>query len=226
MHEHQVMRKLRALAVMAHSKIWTNRFKGGPNQPAPGKWPEIAFNESGERDWRKAPLSALLDKLDEEVLELRDECLRPKQSAKTLLALFKESADVAALAMFLSDWAEVWEAQPTAIEVQVPKIVCLCGSTKFKDEFMQANYEETMKGNIVLSVGFFMHADAATKPSLSVEEKRALDQLHFRKIDLSDEILVINVGGYVGESTVNEIEYSNRTGKVVRFRYQAELPGV
>lgn len=98
-----------------------------------------------------------------------------------------------------------------------PRVVCLCGSTKFKEGFMEANYRETMAGRIVLSVGFFAHADAALKPMLTMEQKEALDNLHFRKIDLADEILVINVGGYIGESTTREIQYAHLKGKFVRF---------
>lgn len=82
---------------------------------------------------------------------------------------------------------------------------------------MEANYQETMAGHIVLSVGFFAHADAALKPVLTMEQKEALDNLHFRKIDLADEILVINVGGYIGESTTREIHYAYRKGRLIRF---------
>src|SRR5690348_336144 len=83
-----------------------------------------------------------------------------------------------------------------------PRIVCLCGSTKFYKQYMQANFDETMKGNIVLSVGFFMHSaselDWAKREhgetiGITAEEKVKLDELHKRKIDLADEILVINV---------------------------------
>lgn len=100
------------------------------------------------------------------------------------------------------------------------KIVCLCGSTRFYKEFQRANYEETMAGNIVLSVGFYMHAseDAhGEKWGCTPAQKIALDALHFRKIELADEVLVINVGGYVGESTRNEINHAMSLGKVIRY---------
>lgn len=93
-----------------------------------------------------------------------------------------------------------------------PKIVCLCGSTKFKDTFEKVNALETIKGNIVLSVGFFIHQENTSEAT-----KAALDQLHFRKIDLADEIFVLNVDGYIGESTANEITYAFIQGKPVRF---------
>jgi hypothetical protein len=91
-----------------------------------------------------------------------------------------------------------------------PKIVCLCGSTKFKQQFIEANFRETLEGNIVLSVGWF--------PSESA--KRFLDELHKRKIDVAHEILVINVGGYVGDSTQSEIAYARFVGKPVRYLEQ------
>lgn len=103
-----------------------------------------------------------------------------------------------------------------------PVIVCLCGSTKFKDAFDLANYEETMAGRIVLSVGFFMHTSGNKAPhgeavGCTPEQKIALDVLHKRKIDLADEVLVLNVGGYIGESTRSEIEYAEKTDKPVRY---------
>jgi hypothetical protein len=95
-----------------------------------------------------------------------------------------------------------------------PLIVTLCGSTKFKQAFIDANFTETMAGNIVLSVGGFGHADNV---NLTEKEKRMLGNLHKRKIDISDEILVLNIDGYIGKSTENEIEYARRRGKGVRF---------
>jgi hypothetical protein len=106
-------------------------------------------------------------------------------------------------------------------EKSVPKIVCLCGSTKFYPEFQKANYQETGKGNIVLTVGFFMHkpetVHGETLGLKSPEQKVMLDELHKRKIDLSDEILVIDIGGYIGESTRSEIDYALSHGKSVRY---------
>lgn len=103
---------------------------------------------------------------------------------------------------------------------RMPTIVCLCGSTRFYKEFQKANYDETGKGNIVLSVGFYMHSanDAHGEDwGCTPEMKIALDALHFRKIELADEIFVLNVGGYVGESTRNEINHATRLGKPIRW---------
>lgn len=95
-----------------------------------------------------------------------------------------------------------------------PIIITLCGSTKFKKEFEEADRRESMKGKIVLSVGCFTHADSL---GITKEQKKMFDELHFRKIDISSEILVINVGGYIGESTRNEIDYAYLKGKSVCY---------
>lgn len=102
----------------------------------------------------------------------------------------------------------------------IPAIVCLCGSTRFYKEFMRANYEETLAGKIVLSVGFYMHsAEAAHGESwgCTPQQQKALDELYMRKIDLADEVLILNVGGYIGESTGNELAYARERGKTIRF---------
>jgi len=104
-----------------------------------------------------------------------------------------------------------------------PKIVCLCGSTRFYEAFQRANYDETMAGRIVLSVGFYPHAKehgeaiGLTNAGYPLSQKAALDELHKRKIDLADEVLVLNIGGYVGASTRGEIEYAAAQGKPVRY---------
>lgn len=97
------------------------------------------------------------------------------------------------------------------------KIITLCGSTKFKDEFLKAQKELTLQGHIVISVGLFGHADGDYQTVLTDEIKIMLDDMHKRKIDLADEIYVINVGGYIGSSTRSEINYAVQTGKVVRY---------
>jgi hypothetical protein len=108
-----------------------------------------------------------------------------------------------------------------------PRIVCLCGSTRFYDQFQQANYDRTMKGEIVLSVGFYPHAKAEHGHGEGVghdsAEKVALDELHKRKIDLADYVLVVSdESGYFGESTRSEIEYALRSRKCpVQFTVDA-----
>ena len=99
--------------------------------------------------------------------------------------------------------------------IQNYKIVTLCGSTRFKEQFMEAQKRLTLDGCIVISVGLFGHSgdDEVWQPGT----KKMLDDMHLRKIDLADEIFVINVGGYVGESTRREIAYATKTGKKVVY---------
>jgi len=102
------------------------------------------------------------------------------------------------------------------------KIVTLCGSTKFKKEFLEIQKKLTLLGYIVISVGLFGHSgDSEVWENMDegtlTKTKSMLDDMHKRKIDLSDMIYVINVGGYIGESTRSEIEYAKSTGKEVRY---------
>ena len=95
------------------------------------------------------------------------------------------------------------------------KVITLCGSTRFRDAFLEVQKRLTLEGNIVISVGLFGHAgdDEVWAPGT----KEMLDDMHKRKIDMADEIYVINVGGYIGESTRSEIEYATAHGKKVNY---------
>ncbi len=95
------------------------------------------------------------------------------------------------------------------------KVITLCGSTRFKDAFTEAQKKLTLQGNIVISVGLFGHS--GDDEVWTEGTKEMLDDMHKRKIDMADEIFVINVGGYVGTSTRSEIEYAHATGKTVRY---------
>lgn len=95
------------------------------------------------------------------------------------------------------------------------KIITLCGSTKFRDEFIAEQKRLTLEGNIVISVGLFGHSGDNEVWSETI--KVMLDDMHKRKIDLADEIFVINVGGYIGASTKSEIEYALKTGKTIKY---------
>ena len=102
------------------------------------------------------------------------------------------------------------------------KVITLCGSTRFKDEFLEAQKRLTLAGNIVISVGLFGHSgDNEVWENMDegtlTRTKEMLDDMHKRKIDMADEIFVINVGGYIGASTQSEIEYAKATGKAVRY---------
>ncbi len=102
------------------------------------------------------------------------------------------------------------------------KVITLCGSTKFKNEFLKVQKDLTLSGNIVISVGLFGHSGNSEvwedmDEGTLTKTKEMLDDMHKRKIDMADEIFVINVGGYIGESTKSEIEYAKSHGKKVNY---------
>lgn len=99
------------------------------------------------------------------------------------------------------------------------KIITLCGSTRFRDAFIETQKRLTLEGNIVISVGIFGHAGEwdQMSPEKIEATKIMLDDMHKRKIDLADEIYVINVGDYIGSSTKSEIEYAKRTEKPIHY---------
>ena len=107
------------------------------------------------------------------------------------------------------------------------KVITLCGSTRFKDVFMEAQKRLTLEGNIIISVGLFGHSgDYEVWENMDegtlTKTKEMLDDMHKRKIDMADEIFVINVDGYIGSSTKSEIEYAKATGKAVRYLESVE----
>lgn len=114
---------------------------------------------------------------------------------------------------------------------QFPTIVCLCGSTRFSRAVQDAQLKETLEGRIVLTIGCDLRSDEQIFEEMFGPEilrrvrvqntidrlKRQLDDLHLRKIDLADEVYILNAGGYIGESTHRELQYAVDLGKRVRF---------
>lgn len=101
-------------------------------------------------------------------------------------------------------------------------VVTLCGSTRFKEQFMEVQKRLTLEGSIVISVGLFGHSgDQEVWENMDegtlTRTKEMLDDMHKRKIDMADSIYVINVGGYIGESTKSEIEYAREHGKKINY---------
>ena len=92
------------------------------------------------------------------------------------------------------------------------KIITLCGSSRFKEDFLREQKKLTLEGNIVFSVAFF-----DDDKTLSEEQKEMVGDMHKRKIDLSDEIFVINKDGYIGSSTRSEIEYATKSNKTIKY---------
>ncbi|GIO30939.1 hypothetical protein J2TS6_20800 [Paenibacillus albilobatus] len=101
------------------------------------------------------------------------------------------------------------------------KIITLCGSTKFKRQFEQANAFLTLQGNVVMTVAFFEQSEGF---EITQEQAERMGEIHLRKIDLSDEIFVIDVDGYIGSSTGKEIDYARSQGKAVRYYSAGDIP--
>lgn len=120
------------------------------------------------------------------------------------------------------------KADSIQADTKRPTIVCLCGSTRFWRIFQKASLQETLAGKIVLSIGAASGTDDDHFGNLPREEydriKTQLDELHLRKIDLSDEVLILNVDGYIGESTRNELNYAISQGKKIRFWVNDDRP--
>ena len=108
------------------------------------------------------------------------------------------------------------------------KVITLCGSTRFKDAFMEAQKQLTLDGNIVISVGLFEHSGdnevwEGMDEGTVTATKEMIDDMHKHKIDMADEIYVINVDGYKGDSTRSEIEYAEQHGKKVNYLQEPDL---
>ena len=104
------------------------------------------------------------------------------------------------------------------------KVITLCGSTRFKEEFLEAQKRLTLEGNVVISVGLFGHSGDDVVWTDGVKDM--LDRQHLAKIDLADEIFVINVGGYIGDSTRREIAYAEFKGKSITFLESCRKPSI
>ena len=93
-------------------------------------------------------------------------------------------------------------------------VITICGSTRFKNEIFEAARQLTLDNHIVLAPFVFHHTD---DEEMSKELKIRLDNLHKEKINMSDAIFVVNVDGYIGESTYGEIDWAQRMKKEVYF---------
>lgn len=101
-----------------------------------------------------------------------------------------------------------------------PRVVTICGSTRFRTEMAEANRRLTMGGYIVLAPGVFQHDG----DEITDQQKAALDRLHLSKIDMAGWVYVVNPGGYIGESTHREIEYAESIDKPVQYLVPVASP--
>lgn len=109
----------------------------------------------------------------------------------------------------------MYEHPPVLHPGKRPLVICICGSTRFLKEMHQCMHNLTLEGKIVIPVGTYDKSD--DELGITPKQKLWLEALHRHKIDLADEILVVNVGGYIGDSTRREIVYANMCSKTVRY---------
>ena len=104
---------------------------------------------------------------------------------------------------------------------EMPEIVCLCGSTRFTEYMMLKQWELTKQGMIVLSwcvlPDWYVGNEERSHIGDIENVREIVDEVHKRKIDLADKIFVINIDGYIGESTKSEIAYAKRMGKLIEY---------
>lgn len=113
----------------------------------------------------------------------------------------------------------------TNTDGQTREIVCLCGSTKFEGAYKSEQFRLTVEGKIVLTVaGCWKDDHTHDWDEIDDEDKKELDELHLDKIDLADRVHVLNVGGYIGESTRNEVDHAIETGTEVTWLEPDRIP--
>lgn len=102
-----------------------------------------------------------------------------------------------------------------------PQVVVILGSSRFKNQILGLTQRETLKGRIVINHGFFHHVDMVP---ISDKQKRDIDTLMMRKVDLANEVFVCNINGYLGQSTLGGIEYAKSQGKKIRYLEDPDAP--
>lgn len=94
------------------------------------------------------------------------------------------------------------------------KIICLCGSNRFEEAFKKANKEESAKGHIVVTIA---NLNSSGYLNVQITDKKEADQLQLDKVELADEILVLNVGGHIGSFTKKSIQHAIKHNKIIRY---------
>ena len=95
------------------------------------------------------------------------------------------------------------------------KVITICGSMKFIQEMMEISEKIELQGNVVLLPIY--NPSRPNKESFTIEEIAMLDKMHRERIKISDAILVVNVNGYIGDSTKSEIEFAKALNKEIIY---------
>jgi len=144
-------------------------------------------------------------------------------AGKLWLAIAKHSKASCPIELIKGLWKAYDAGLAARLSGNCPQIVCLCGSTRFTDIMQVKAWELSKAGYIILTWGVvpeWYYSGAHIGDHEGV--KTTVDELHKRKIDLCDFVLVIDVEGYIGESTRSEIDYAEKHGKPVKYLSKAE----
>jgi hypothetical protein len=101
------------------------------------------------------------------------------------------------------------------IEIPRPHIITLCGSTRYRREYEDTAARFSLCGFVVLTCSVWK--DEQGGPACTEDQKSDLDRLHMHKIEMADEVFIINRFGYIGESTRREIKYAHKLGKPIEY---------
>lgn len=189
---------------------------------------EAQFHNTRERHQTEDKLSEARDALDalhaklEQAREALEESARVAAETTEYCrgdgALFYGTTPQSTIATFIKGKLAALDAGKPMSQVSRPTVVCLCGSTRFTDFMLVKQWELTKQGKIVLS--WCALPDSYFKGSHIGDAegvKEIVDEVHKKKIDLADEVMILNVGGYVGDSTRSEWRYAVSTGKPVTW---------
>lgn len=192
---------------------------------------EVCIYQTDDEDCEcRVPLRAEIEKLQAELEAVKEfhknyeersrgyvRTIEAELSAEKLMAKAGKGVADELQAELEKKKEEIEFYETRSVPANTPGIVCLCGSTRFMDAFFDAGWDFTLKGYIVLSVGVCKHAKDHGGEALGQEVADKLDELHLRKIDLADSVYVLNVKGYIGDSTRKEIEYAKFKDKPIRY---------
>ncbi len=180
---------------------------------------ELYPADNGEPTYTKDPVHPFGNSFAEllrDIEHMRQDCeldvLDLRGGVSRLVALDHVMAELPAddeRALTATSWEVPHELRKATEDVA--KVICICGSTRFCDAMADANRKLTLAGLIVVAPAVFQHHGDA----ITTDQKRALDELHLKKIDLADAVFVVDPGGYIGESTSREIAYAESTDKPV-----------
>lgn len=174
------------------------------------------IDAEGHSDWQYelSFCEAQLAKVQPEIAELKQLCIEFNEELARVNGQLE-------LAQYDAKEAKPIIEKQERERIKTAKVICLCGSTRFTGEMLVKQWELTKRGYIVVSwcalPADYFKGDDKTHIGDQEGVKELVDEVHKRKIDLSDEVFVLNINGYIGESTASEIAYAEEIGKPVKY---------